>query len=111
MSETAAETIFPLGEARRVAITWNIRFGCARDEPTGVPTECLAACAEGNSLEEVAHWYDVPLEAVKCAVEFETRKRKEPRLRALEEAAQQRAEAYWHECFQARMTKGLDAGG
>ena len=91
----APKVVFPLGEAKRVAISYDVCFGSARDGPTRVPTSALAACAEANSPEEVARWYDVPLEAVKCAIEFETRKRKEPELRRIEEAARNEARLFW----------------
>lgn len=62
---------WPLGKDHRVVIDPQMAFGQPVDAYTGVPTTILAAAATTGSMEEVARWYDVPLQAVTHAVEYE----------------------------------------
>lgn len=51
-----------------------VAFGQPVIDESGVPTEALfdAFKAEGETYETVSHWYDVPVEHVQQAVQFET---------------------------------------
>ena len=59
----------------RVVVDPNRRFGQPIDDQTGVPTEVLANAlkAEAGDAARVARWWDVPVEAVEQAAEFEAR--------------------------------------
>jgi uncharacterized protein (DUF433 family) len=65
---------WPLSKRKRVVLDPARSFGQPIDSKTGVPTKTLfyAVKAEGGqSIKQVAKWFDVPEAAVKSAVEFE----------------------------------------
>jgi uncharacterized protein (DUF433 family)/DNA-binding transcriptional MerR regulator len=69
-----ARKFWPLGTEGRIVLDPQRDFGKPIDSETGVPTTTLyqAALAEGlESLDVVAHWFEVPLSAVKAAVRYE----------------------------------------
>ncbi len=69
-----ARRYWPLGRKQRVVIDAERAFGAPIDDPTGVPTEVLVAGVDaGDSPEEVAEWFDVPLKAVHAAMKYERR--------------------------------------
>lgn len=64
---------YPLGRRKRVIVDPARSFG-APISPEGVPTRVLAqTCVAEDSIEAVAHWYDVSPASVRHAVEFEHR--------------------------------------
>ena len=64
---------WPLGRKMRIVLDPVRNFGKPIDYATGVPTFSLhAAVKAGDSMQDVAHWFDVPEEAVRQAVEYET---------------------------------------
>ena len=63
---------WPLSTTGRVVLDPERRFGKPIDAPTGVPTSTLFRAIEaGEEVPCVAAWFDVPIEAVFAAVEFE----------------------------------------
>lgn len=65
---------WPLGDDRHVVVDPERSFGRPIVVPGGVPTNLIAWGVEVEGSEEVvAKWYDVPVEAVRDAVEFENR--------------------------------------
>jgi uncharacterized protein (DUF433 family) len=69
-----ANRYWPLGRKQRVVLDAARAFGAPIDEPTGVPTEALVAALEaGDSEEDVAAWFEVPLQAVRTALKYERR--------------------------------------
>jgi len=69
-----AKRYWPLGKNQRVVIDAERAFGAPIDDLTGVPTEALVAGVDaGDSPEEVAQWFDVPLKAVQAAMKYERR--------------------------------------
>jgi hypothetical protein len=64
---------WPLGKDRRVVLDPARRFGEPIDGETGVPTNSLyqTYLAEDKDMSRVAWWYDVPVEAVAYAVDYE----------------------------------------
>lgn len=70
--EEFAGSWWPLGKDHRVVIDPKRKFGKPIDSETGIPTWALYAATEsGESIENIADWYEVPVDAVKQAVEFE----------------------------------------
>ena len=72
--EREAIRYWPLEPAGRVVLDPERDFGQPIDAETGVPTRALYdACTAGGGqdMPTVAEWFDVPLEAVRSAVEFE----------------------------------------
>lgn len=60
-----------LGKGMRAVIDPKRSLGHPIDGPTGVPLSVLNDLIEaGETAEEVADWYDVPIDAVDTAVEF-----------------------------------------
>jgi uncharacterized protein (DUF433 family) len=83
--KTDALRYWPLEHSGRVVLDPKRAFGKPIDSETGIPTEVLfnAVNAEGGqSLENVAAWYEVPLEAVAAAVRYETSLRQQTPLAA-----------------------------
>lgn len=69
-----AKRYWPLGRRGRVVVDAGRAFGAPIDAETGVPTEVLMDGVDaGDSPEEVAKWFDVPLKAVQAAVKYEHR--------------------------------------
>ena len=69
-----AKAFWPLGRDQRIVLDPDRAFGQPIDAETGVPTDILyrAFKAEGeNSIQRVANWYEVPVEAVEAAIAFE----------------------------------------
>ncbi len=65
---------WPLTKKRRVVLDPNRRFGEPIDPDSGIPTSALykaLKAGKGQSVEEVAKWFDVPVSAVRAAAEFE----------------------------------------
>ena len=63
---------WPLGHDRRVVIDGARSFGKPIDDETGVPTYSLwGPVRAGDPVERVAAWFDVPVQAVLDAVEYE----------------------------------------
>ena len=68
------ERFWPLTKSGRVVLDPNKRFGEPIDAATGVPTEAIFKAfraGDGQDAPTVAKWFDIPLEAVKAAVQFE----------------------------------------
>ena len=65
----------PDPEASRVVVNPQRQFGRPIDNETGVPTDVLADAlrAENGNAARVAKWWNVPVEAVDQAAEFELR--------------------------------------
>jgi uncharacterized protein (DUF433 family) len=74
-SEGNASQWQPDASASRVVIDPQRKFGRPIDNETGVPTDILADAlrAENGNAARVAKWWDVPIEAVEQAAEFEIR--------------------------------------
>lgn len=65
---------FPRGYERRIVLDPNRGFGQPIVCPESVPTTILAqATRSGQSVDEVASWYEVSVASVEAAVEFERR--------------------------------------
>lgn len=63
---------WPLGRERSVVVNPNLSFGTPVVRDYGVPTKVLARAAKcGQKLDEVATWYQMPVETVMDAVAFE----------------------------------------
>ncbi len=63
---------WPLGRERRIVVDPHRSFGRPMDADTGVPTSALYLMKEGGEpADRIARWYDVPVETVSRAVEFE----------------------------------------
>jgi len=63
---------WPLKKTGRVVLDPALRFGDPTDAETGVPTSALYRGYQvEQNLQVVAHWFDVPIEAIEAAVEFE----------------------------------------
>lgn len=65
---------WPLNKQGRIVLDPNRRFGQPIDDQTGVPTSALfdaVNAADGQSVKEVARWFDVPESAVRAAVKYE----------------------------------------
>lgn len=65
---------WPLGRSRRVVLDPAREFGAPIDARTGVPTAALfnAVATEGtNRVDKVASWFEVPLQAVRDALDYE----------------------------------------
>lgn len=68
-----AEEWWPLGQGRHVVVSPRRAFGAPIVAGRGVPTRVLAkGVAVEGSAEAVAWWYDVEVDAVRDAVEFES---------------------------------------
>jgi uncharacterized protein (DUF433 family) len=66
--------LWPKDRDGRIVIDPLRQFGKPIDAETGVPTETLylaTLAGDGQSIEDVATWFDVPVEAVDAAVEYE----------------------------------------
>ena len=63
---------WPMGRNKRIVLDPSRRFGEPIDDETGVPVSSLYGTysAEKN-MKRVAWWYDVPVSAVKYAVEYQ----------------------------------------
>lgn len=70
-----ASTWQPLGNLDRIIVDPTRKFGRPIDRETGVPTDVLASAlvAEQGNADRVARWWQVPVEAVQQAAEFEVR--------------------------------------
>ena len=69
-----ANRYWPLGRRQRVVLDASRAFGAPIDEPTGVPTEALVAALEaGDSEEDVAAWFEVPIQAIRTSLKYERR--------------------------------------
>jgi uncharacterized protein (DUF433 family) len=67
-----ASRLWPMGQDRTVVIDPERAFGKPINNQTGVPTAVLYAMHHGGSSEPViADWYEVPLQGVKDAIEYE----------------------------------------
>lgn len=69
-----ALTLWPRERQGRVVIDPERHFGKPIDAETGVPTAVLAEAVNGDrgqSVEDVAAWYEVPIDAVIAAVAYE----------------------------------------
>lgn len=67
-----AERWWPMGKARPVVIDPQRGFGAALVSRSRVPTRALyAAHRGGQSPKEIADWYEVELDEVRAAIEFE----------------------------------------
>ena len=65
---------WPLSRSRRVVIDPRRSFGRPVDVETGVETEVLVSAVEAEGgVKEAAAAFDVPVAAVKAAIEFETK--------------------------------------
>lgn len=65
---------FPMYPKKKVVIDPQLSFGRPIVAQVEVPTDILAKAVEvEGSVEEVSRWYDVPMDAVHAAVEFEQR--------------------------------------
>jgi len=63
---------WPMGRDGRVIIDPQRAFGKPIDDETGVRTDILyRSSLSGDTVEEVADWYDVPIEAVVKAKQYE----------------------------------------
>jgi len=63
---------WPLGKEGRVVLNPARLFGQPSDAPSGVPTRVLFDMyAAGQSVEEVADWFELEPEGVHAAIEFE----------------------------------------
>jgi len=66
------EGYWPMGKRKRIIIDPRRALGKPIDFETGVPTLILyKAWQTGQNFRHVADWYEVPLEAVEQAVEYE----------------------------------------
>ncbi len=65
----------PDARAERVVVDPRRQFGRPIDRETGVPTDILADAlkAENGDAARVASWWNIPIEAVEQAAEFEVR--------------------------------------
>ena len=73
-NERGVVALWPRDRVGRVIIDPERRFGKPIDAETGVPTAVLyqaARAAGGQSEQEVADWYDVPVDAVVAAIAYE----------------------------------------
>lgn len=69
-----ALTLWPRDRDGRIVIDPRRAFGKPIDAQTGVSTEALytaTLAGEGQSIEDVAEWFNVPVEAVKAAIDYE----------------------------------------
>lgn len=74
VEDDIAKRYWPLGRRKRVVIDSERAFGTPIDALTGVPTEALFSAVEaGDSEEDVAEWFDVPVEAIRTALKYERR--------------------------------------
>jgi uncharacterized protein (DUF433 family) len=65
---------WPLGKKRAVVLDPNRQFGQPITAGTGIATEILQTAAKaGQSLEEIAEWYELDVASVRDAIEFEQR--------------------------------------
>jgi len=72
LEQDFAKRYWPLGRRQRVVIDAERAFGAPIDAETGVPTEALAASVDaGDSPEDVAEWFNVPLKAVRAALKYQ----------------------------------------
>lgn len=63
---------WPRGREGGVVLDPKRAFGKPIDAETGVPTLVLYRAVEaGDSIDDVAYWYDIPRDAVRRAVEYE----------------------------------------
>ncbi|MBU0609204.1 MAG: DUF433 domain-containing protein [Armatimonadetes bacterium] len=63
---------WPQGRGSRVVIDPQRSFGKPIDDETGIRTDLLyRASLSGDTIEEVAEWYDVPISAVVEAIKYE----------------------------------------
>jgi uncharacterized protein (DUF433 family) len=65
---------WPLGKRGRVLLDPTRHFGQPLDNETGVPTRTLfqaTKAGKGQSVNEVAKWFNVPVATVRAAVKFE----------------------------------------
>jgi uncharacterized protein (DUF433 family) len=63
---------FPLGKDRPVVLDPRFSFGAPIVEKYGVPTKVLyAASKAGDTEEEIAYWFNMPVPPVSAAIEFE----------------------------------------
>lgn len=74
IEDDVTKRYWPLGRRQRIVIDAERSFGAPIDAKTGVPTEVLSAAVKaGDSKEEVAEWFDVPIEAIRAALRYERR--------------------------------------
>lgn len=67
-----ASAYWPRGRDQHIVMTPNRCFGKPIDDETGVPTRALYEQSHsGETLQAIADWYDIPVEAAQRAVEFE----------------------------------------
>lgn len=65
---------WPMNKRSRVVLDPTRSFGQPIDDKTGIPTKSLFDAVHaggGQSIKEVARWFDVPEAAVKAAMKFE----------------------------------------
>lgn len=65
---------WPLNKRGRIVLDPSRGFGQPIDDQTGVPTKTLFEAlnaGKGQTIKEVARWFDVPESAVKAAAKFE----------------------------------------
>ncbi len=75
--DSFAAQFSPLGNMRSVILDPRIAFGSPVDKESGIPTATLYAMSDsGESDESVADWYEVSVESVRDAIEYETALRK-----------------------------------
>lgn len=69
-----AERFWPLQRRGRIVLDPTRRFGQPIDSETGVPVEAIInayKAGDGQSIPEIARWFDIPPEAVRAALRFE----------------------------------------
>lgn len=72
METDFAKRWWPLGRHRKVVIDPQLGFGTPVVAGFGVPTRALAQAARsGQTLNGLADWYELPVEAIKDALSFE----------------------------------------
>ena len=72
-SGESATMFSPLGVERTVVLDPMRSFGCPINRDSGVPTQVLYEMHQaGETDEDIATWYGVPLQGVRDAVEYET---------------------------------------
>jgi uncharacterized protein (DUF433 family) len=70
--DDAVNGYWPLGKERRVVLDPARAFGQPIDPVSGVPTRALAGMSTaGETIEDIARWYRVDLDAVRDAIQFE----------------------------------------
>ncbi len=70
--EVEAQAYWPFGREAGIVLEPGRSFGQPIDADTGVPTEALYSFfSAGDNPQIIAEWYEIPVETVERAVEFE----------------------------------------